>query len=304
MAKKKTSVPPKPINPTFGMWIAAARVRTLSLAVAPVALGTATASLMNDRVINFWLVGLCLAVALFLQIGVNYANDYSDGVRGTDAFRVGPARLTAVGIAHPKRVLLVAGIFFVLAAFSGLALSVITGCYWLLVIGAIAIAAGYFYSGGKRPYGYYGLGELVVFLFFGLVATMGTEYILSADLSSYSLWSGCGIGALACAVLMVNNIRDRETDKQAGKKTLAVLLGQRFAKVLYIFFIVLAYAVLVAFSLLFPKALLVFFTALIAVPAMLIVATAKTAQELILALKLTSFLSVVYGLGLAWAIAF
>ncbi|RFA23645.1 1,4-dihydroxy-2-naphthoate polyprenyltransferase [Subtercola boreus] len=288
------------------MWIAGARIRTLPLAIAPVALGAGAASLIvgGPGSLDWGLVLLSLAVALFLQIGVNYSNDYSDGVRGTDEFRVGPPRLTGSGVANPKRVLAVALAFFGLGALAGIAIVILTGHYWLLIPGALAIAAAYFYTGGKRPYGYYGLGEVFVFLFFGVVATVGTTYIASGSFNFESVWASVAAGLIACAVLMVNNIRDIEQDRVAKKRTLAVLLGNRASRIVFVVFLVLAYAVLFFFALLFPLAPLVFFTLLLALPASLIVLTAKTAPELILALKLTSLTGLLFGVGLAAAFAF
>ncbi len=296
------------------MWIAGARIRTLPLAIAPVALGVGAATLITgDGVIgglarlgtiDWGLALLCLAVALFLQIGVNYSNDYSDGVRGTDEFRVGPPRLTGSGVANPRRVLVVALVFFGLAAAAGITIVVLTQYWWLLIPGAVAIAAAYFYTGGKRPYGYYGLGEVFVFIFFGLVATVGTTYILSGTYNDWSVLAGAAAGFIACAVLMVNNIRDIDQDKIARKRTLAVLVDHRAARIIFVVFLVIAYLILGFFSLVFPLAPLVFFTLLLSLPAMLIVLTGKTAKEFILALQLTSLTGLLFGLGLAAALTF
>jgi 1,4-dihydroxy-2-naphthoate octaprenyltransferase len=244
------------------------------------------------------LVVLCLAVALFLQIGVNYANDYSDGIRGTDAYRVGPARLTGSGAVRPKLVLTVALVFFGLAAVAGIAIVIITQIWWLLAVGAVAIVAAWFYTGGKRPYGYAGLGELFVFVFFGLVATLGTMWVLVRDITLEGILAAVAIGFISCAVLMVNNIRDIAQDRIAKKKTLAVRVGDRAARILYCVFMLIPFLVLGFLSQLFPLVILVFFTLLIAIPACVIVLTAKTPKELILALQLTSLT------GLAAAIAF
>jgi 1,4-dihydroxy-2-naphthoate octaprenyltransferase len=284
------------------LWIGGARLRTLPLAVAPVALGAGAATVPGQ--VNLALVALCLAVALFLQIGVNYSNDYSDGVRGTDEFRVGPPRLTASGRVAPRAVLRVALSFFGLAAVAGLAIVVITGLYWLLAVGAIAIIAAWFYTGGKRPYGYSGLGEVFVFLFFGLVATLGTEYVLVTTVTFEGVVAAVAIGSISCAVLMSNNLRDIEQDKLAGKKTLSVRVGRTGSKIIYTIFMIIPYLVLAALSLLYPLGILVFFTLLLAIPAVLIVFTAKTPKELILALQLTSFTGLLYGIGLAAALTF
>lgn len=280
-------------------WIAAARIRTLPVAIAPVALGTGIGifegGVMPWRPLN---AVLCLVIALALQIGVNYANDYSDGVRGTDSYRIGPARLTGSGAAKPRKVLQVALIFFALAAIAGVTLVVLTGAWWLLAVGALALIAAWFYTGGKRPYGYYGLGELSVFLFFGLVATVGSAWAQSDIVWSQSaLVSGAGVGLLACAVLMVNNVRDIDQDRLAGKRTLAVILGARGSRVAFAVFTLLPFAAIPVLTLIFPAMGLVYFVLLLALPTVVIVGWARTAQELILALQLSSLTTLAYGLG-------
>lgn len=283
-------------------WIAGARLRTLSLAVVPVALGTAIAYVTQGY--NLALALLCLGVAVLLQIGVNYANDYSDGVRGTDAYRVGPRRLTGSGAARPRTVLTVALLFFALGAAAGLAIVVLTGIWWLLAVGAVAIVAAWFYTGGKLPYGYVGLGELVAFVFFGLVATIGTTYVQIEQVPFEAWLAGALTGFFAAAILLVNNIRDREQDSRVGKKTLAVRIGDLPARILFVVLLAGAYGVLVPFTLLYPWAPAAYFSLLIAAPAALIALLAKTPGELVLALKLTSLAALVTGLGLAAAIAF
>ena len=213
---------------TREQWLAGARPRTLPAAVAPVLIGTgAAAHLGAGHVGRAVLAG---TVALALQVGVNYANDYSDGVRGTDLERVGPLRLTASGVARPREVLLAALASFGVAAAAGLALVAWSGHWWLLAVGALAILAAWTYTGGRRPYGYRGLGEVGVFAFFGLVATAGTTYT-QADRVPWVAWLGAvGVGLLACALLMVNNLRDIPTDALTGKRTLAVRLGDRRAR--------------------------------------------------------------------------
>ena len=289
-------------------WISGARLQTLPLAVMPVALGTATAYVLPHDGAGpgwHWLRALlCLAVALFLQIGVNFANDYSDGIRGTDKHRVGPRRLTASGAARPRTVLTVALVFFGLAAIAGLVIVVRTGHWWLIAVGAAAILAAWLYTGGKRPYGYYALGEVFVFLFFGLVATLGTAFVLAGTVTSDTWFVAIAAGLIACAALMVNNIRDREQDKLAGKRTLAVLLGNLPARIAYGVFLLVPFVILVPFTLIYQNAYLVFFVLLAAIPAVIITLTAKTAAELVLALKLTGLVGLAYGLGLGWAIAF
>ncbi len=290
---------------TLGDWVAAARFRTLSLAIAPVALGTAAAYAASGFLDWHWVRALlCLAVALGLQIGVNYANDYSDGVRGTDDLRVGPSRLTGSGAAKPRTVLVVALVFFALAAAAGVALVVLSGHYWLLAVGAACVLAAWFYTGGKHPYGYYGLGEVFVFLFFGLVATAGTTFVQVGTVNLESWVAGVSAGLLACAVLLANNLRDIDQDRVAGKRTLTVLFGALASRILFTVFVLLPFAGLAFFVLFYENAYYVYFCLLLAIPAAIIVMTAKTSREFLLALKLTSLTALVYGLGLAATIAF
>jgi 1,4-dihydroxy-2-naphthoate octaprenyltransferase len=283
-------------------WIAGARPRTLPLAIAPVALGTG-AAFDGGTVTQPWLAWLCLAVALLLQIGVNFANDYSDGVRGTDRHRVGPDRLTASGMAKPRTVLAVALACFLLAAAVGLVVVLVTQLWWLLAVGAAAIAAAWFYTGGRRPYGYAGFGELAVFLFFGLAATCGTTYVLIRTVTDRSILVAVAIGCIACAVLLVNNLRDIDQDRAAGKRTLSVRIGSGASRVLYGVLMLVPYVVLLLLTFVYPTASLVFLTLLVSGPAILITATAKTARELVLALTLTGITALLYGLGVAAALA-
>ena len=266
------------------------------------ALGTGAAFVAKGY--NLLLALLCLAVALLLQIAVNFANDYSDGVRGTDAHRVGPARLTGSGAAKPRTVLTVALVFFALAAIAGLTVVVLSGHWWLLAVGAVAILAAWFYTGGKRPYGYAGLGEAVAFLFFGVVATAGTMFVQVDTVSIEGWLAGIAAGSLAAAVLLVNNIRDREQDAAAGKQTLSVRIGDRASRVLFAVLVLVPFGILVFFAVFYALAYLVYFALLAALPAILITLTAKTPGELILALRLTTLTALLFGLGLAAALAF
>jgi 1,4-dihydroxy-2-naphthoate polyprenyltransferase len=279
------------------LWVEGARLRTLPLAIAPVAIGAGAAD--SVQAFDLTLTLLALAVALSLQIGVNFANDYSDGIRGTDDYRVGPLRLTGSKSVKPEAVKLAAFAFFGLAAVSGLAIVLITGFYWLIAVGVAAIVAAWFYTGGKSPYGYAGLGELAVFVFFGLVATIGTAFIQIGFIEFNAVLGGIASGLFASAVLMVNNIRDIETDKLASKKTLAVMLGKKSATALYLVMIWLPFLILAFFVLLYPATLMGFFALLLVFPATMIVLSAKTAKELILVLKLTSFASLAYALSLS-----
>jgi 1,4-dihydroxy-2-naphthoate polyprenyltransferase len=279
------------------LWVEGARLRTLPLAIAPVAIGAGAAD--SVQAFDLTLSLLALAVAFFLQIGVNYANDYSDGIRGTDDYRVGPLRLTGSKSVRPEAVKLAAFTFFGLAAASGLAIVLITGMFWLIAVGLAAIVAAWFYTGGKNPYGYAGLGELAVFVFFGLVATIGTTFVQVGFIEFNAVLGGIASGLFASAVLMVNNIRDIETDKLASKKTLAVMLGKKTATGLFLVMIWTPFALLAFFTLLYPATLMGFASLLLVAPATLIVLTAKSAKELILVLKLTSFASLAYALALA-----
>ena len=289
---------------TAADWVAGARLRTLPLAIAPVALGTGAGIVaIADGPWHPARALLALVVALALQIGVNYANDYSDGVRGTDDNRVGPARLTGSGAAKPRHVLAVAASFFALAALAGLALTVVTGQWWMLAVGAVAIVAAWFYTGGKRPYGYSGLGELFVFVFFGLVATAGSAFVQALTVNLEAWLSGVGAGLLACAVLMANNLRDVAQDKASGKRTLAVLVGPLAGRILFVVFMLVPFAIAGFWALLYPSALLVQFALLAALPACVIVLTAKAPREFIIALQLASLTALVYGIGLGLAFA-
>ena len=215
-------------GPRATSWAEVVRLRTLPAAVAPVILGAGAAAAMGN--LSVVRVLLAAGVALALQVGCNLANDYSDGVRGTDDERSGPPRLTASGQVAPGTVKLAAFGCFGLGALLGLALVVLSGHWWLLIIGAAAVAAAWFYTGGPRPYGYAGLGEVFVFVFFGLVATVGTTYVQAGTVPGWLWPSACGIGLLACSLLMVNNLRDIDTDPHHGKMTLAVRLGEQGAR--------------------------------------------------------------------------
>ena len=283
-------------------WISGARPRTLTLAAVPVVIGTAAASARGDG--DALLAVLALLTALLLQVGVNYSNDYSDGVRGTDRFRLGPARLTGSGIIRPRSVLAVALAFFALGAVTGAVIVVLTQQWWMLAVGAVAIAAAWTYTGGRRPYGYAGLGEVAVFVFFGLVATAGTMFVQVGTVSFECWLAAVAIGLISVAVLVINNTRDIQQDKLAGKRTLSVLVGDRASRILFTVLLLAPYVILGVFTLEFANAGYVYGTLLIALPAVIIALTAKTAKELILVLQLTSLTGLLYGLVLGWAIAF
>jgi 1,4-dihydroxy-2-naphthoate polyprenyltransferase len=217
-------------------WILGARPRTLPAAIAPVVVATAFAG-------ELWKplpAALALLVSLSLQIGVNYANDYSDGIRGTDDSRIGPVRLTASGLASPKSVKQAAIISFLISAIAGLILA-IQSSWWLIAIGALAIAAAWGYTGGSNPYGYKGLGEISVFLFFGIVATVGSYFVQTQSLNLQIFIIAIPMGSLACAILAINNLRDRAQDELVGKLTMAVRLGDKGARALYLALLISAH---------------------------------------------------------------
>ncbi|RYV50049.1 1,4-dihydroxy-2-naphthoate polyprenyltransferase [Pengzhenrongella frigida] len=250
---------------TLAEWTAGARLRTLPAAAAPVLVGTGAAiqaAGWDEPGRQTLLALLALGVALALQVGVNYANDYSDGVRGTDLDRVGPLRLTAAGLAAPTHVKYAAFASFALGAVFGLALVVLTGYVWLLAVGVVAIAAAWFYTGGSHPYGYRGLGEVGVFVFFGLVAVLGSTFIQIGRFTWPAVAGAVGVGLLACALLMVNNLRDIPTDALVGKLTLAVRIGDRRARRVYVAMVALPILLGVACAFAAPWSLLVLLLAL------------------------------------------
>ncbi|MDE0614923.1 MAG: 1,4-dihydroxy-2-naphthoate polyprenyltransferase [bacterium] len=219
-------------------WIQGARPRTLPAALVPVAVGTAAAA--PDVV--WWRAAVALVVAMALQVGVNYANDYSDGIRGTDANRVGPARLVGSGAVAPVVVKRAAFGAFAVAAVAGLALAIVMAP-WLIAVGLACIVAAWYYTGGKRPYGYAGLGEVAVFVFFGLVATAGTAFVQTEELTGLAVAASVPVGLLATSLLVANNLRDIPQDQAAGKRTLAVRLGDRGTAWLYAILVAAAFAV-------------------------------------------------------------
>ena len=235
-------------------WIDGARPRTLPAAIAPVLVGT---SLIGRTNIAFnWLNALlALLVSLLLQIGVNYANDYSDGIRGTDEVRVGPVRLTASGLATPRAVRNAAFLTFFLAAVCGGVLALRTSLL-LIIVGAIAILAAWGYTGTSKPYGYMGFGDISVFIFFGVVATMGSYFAQSEVVSASALLISIPMGALACAILSINNLRDRPKDAEVGKKTVAVRLGDRRARILFLGLLIIAHLASIAALFISPWVLL------------------------------------------------
>ena len=243
-------------------WIQGARPRTLPAALVPVAVGTAAAA--PDVV--WWRAAVALVVAVALQVGVNYANDYSDGIRGTDANRVGPARLVGGGAVAPARVRRAAFGAFGVAAVAGLALAIVVAP-WLIAVGLACIIAAWYYTGGKRPYGYSGLGEVAVFVFFGLVATAGSAFVQTEELTGLAVAASVPVGLLASALLVANNLRDITQDQASGKRTLAVRLGDRWAGRLYTILVLMSIGVAASLSVARPWAPLTLASLSLAMPA-------------------------------------
>jgi 1,4-dihydroxy-2-naphthoate octaprenyltransferase len=282
-------------------WLEGARPKTLPAAVVPVVVGTAVA--FSQAEVVWWRAVAALVVALAVQVGTNYANDYSDGIRGTDDVRVGPVRLVATGLKPAAAVKRAAFVSFGVAALAGLALAAAT-TWWLVPLGAVCFAAGWFYTGGSHPYGYAGLGEVSVFLFFGVVATVGSAYVHSEQVTMLALGASVPVGALATALLVVNNLRDIPTDTAAGKRTLAVRLGDQDTRVLYL---VLLTAVPVGAALLLavvrPLTLVSILAMAVALPAARAVRKGARGRDLVPVLVRTGRVQLAYGLLLAAGLA-
>ena len=283
----------KPMN----KWIIGARPRTLPAAIAPVLVATAFAGSNWEPIRAL----SALLVSLALQIGVNYANDYSDGIRGTDDSRIGPVRLTASGLALPKSVRAAALISFLFAALIGLTLAAATS-WWIILVGALAINAAWGYTGGAKPYGYVGLGEISVFIFFGIVATVGSYYVQTEELNLQIFIVAIPMGSLACAILAINNLRDRAQDQIVGKKTLAVRLGERGARRLYIALLISAH--LFALLTLQPAVLLTLLAAPLTWKLTRGVASGVSSAELIPYLAKTGKLQLVFAILFALGLTF
>ena len=256
-------------------WLIGARIKTLPAEISPVLIGTSYAEQIT------WInAALALIVALFLQIAVNYANDYSDGIKGTDQNRIGPIRLVASGLASAVAVRNAAYISFLIAAIAGSILSFNTSM-WLFIIGGISILAAWGYTGGKKPYGYIGFGELSVFVFFGLVATIGSYYIQSEELNWQIFLLSIPVGCLSCAVLVINNLRDLSNDKLVGKRTLAVLLGDKKTRNFYIVLLVISQLVSISAAVIDIKMLFTLICIPMAVNVIKKIATGVESIELI-----------------------
>ncbi|WP_404391619.1 1,4-dihydroxy-2-naphthoate polyprenyltransferase [Humibacillus xanthopallidus] len=285
---------------TLSQWIEGARPRTLPAAVSPILIGTGAAYQAGQVVWAYAI--LALAVALLLQVGVNYANDYSDGIRGTDEVRVGPVRLVGQRLAAPSSVKIAAFTAFFFAGLIGLALVGLSGLWVMIPIGVAAILAAWFYTGGDRPYGYLGLGEVFVFVFFGLVATLGTMATMTS-LTAAAWWGAIGVGALASAILVANNLRDIPTDRDHGKRTLAVRMGERGTRVFYVALVAVAFVMTGLASFTSPWALLALLAAPFAVRPMQAVVGGATGPGLIPALAGTGRFQLVWSALLALGLA-
>ena len=263
----------------------------------PVAVGVGVAAGLGESFgdgVSWWRVVVALVVSLLLQIGVNYANDYSDGVKGTDDVRVGPMRLVATGTASASSVKKAALATFGLAAVAGLSLAVVTS-WWLIVVGLVSILAAWGYTGGPKPYGYLGLGELFVFVFFGLVATVGTTYVAIETVPGITWIAATGVGFLACALLVINNLRDIPTDREVGKKTLAVRLGDRRTRWLYVVLVLGAFVCVALVAGERPWALIALAGLPVAVGPIRTVLGGVTGQDLIPVLGATGRTQMIYG---------
>jgi 1,4-dihydroxy-2-naphthoate polyprenyltransferase len=283
-------------------WLAGMRPRTLTTAVSPVAVGSASAGALGSFRPGYAL--LAFGVALFLQIAANYANDYSDGVRGTDATRVGPERLVASGKARPSTVRAAAIGAFAIGSLLGLVLSVLSGQWILLVAGAAAVLAAWAYTGTSRPYGYAGWGEASVFVFFGLVATLGTMLSQAGSVTSWAVVASIGVGLHAVAMLLINNIRDVDSDHRTGKRTLAVIIGERLARHLFAGCVSLPFvtAVIVAFGHPWTLLTLLLLTPTLVMAAMMVVAWPR-GRALGVVFSAESLIGLLYGLLLSLGIA-
>jgi len=286
---------------SLSQWVAGARPRTLPAAIAPVVLGTGAAHLAGRA--DTALAILALLVALGLQVGVNYANDYSDGIRGTDQARVGPVRLVGQRLANPSNVRLAAVLSFAASGVVGLALVALSGAWLMLPLGVLAVLAAWRYTGGDNPYGYRGLGELYVFVFFGLMATLGTEYTQADAVSWFGLFGAVGVGAIASAILVANNLRDIPTDTDHGKQTLAVRLGDHRTRILYVGLVGVSVLMLLLMALSTPWALVGLLAVPLGVRAGRTVLGDATGRDLVPVLAATGLYEVTYAVLTAAGVA-
>jgi 1,4-dihydroxy-2-naphthoate octaprenyltransferase len=286
---------------SFAQWVEGARPRTLPNAVAPVIAGTGAAAWLDAVV--WWKALLALVVSLALIVGVNYANDYSDGIRGTDDVRAGPLRLVGSRLATPRAVLTAAVVSLAIGAAAGLALAIVSQP-WLIAVGAACIAGAWLYTGGSKPYGYSGLGEVAVFVFFGLVAVLGTQYTQALRVDWVGAALAVGTGALSSAVLVANNLRDIPTDAESGKITLAVRLGDARTRLLYQALLALTFVLTLVLILATPWCAVGLVAAPLAVRAARPVCTGRGGRELIPVLRDTGLTMLVWSIAVALALAF
>lgn len=290
------------VQQSLNLWIKGARPKTLPAAVAPVLVGSACASLESSAAQVWGNSFLALIVSLALQVAVNFANDYSDGIRGTDLDRVGPMRLVGSGAKQPIEVKRAALVAFSIAAVFGFWLAAVTS-WWLLVVGVACIAAGWFYTGGSKPYGYYGFGELFVFIFFGVVATTGTTFVITQTVTPTSIVASIAVGCLACALLVINNLRDIPGDTLAGKKTLAVRLGDKQTRRMYFAMLAITALAITQLAIDRPTVFIGLFGLLAAIPAIRKVAQGALGIELISVLGATGRTQMLTALTLSIGLA-
>ena len=283
---------------SINLWIQGARPKTLPAAIAPVVVGAACAQLESSTQNNWLNAVFALAVSLALQVAVNYANDYSDGIRGTDKNRVGPLRLVGSGAKKPADVKTATFLAFGVAAVFGFVLAATT-TWWLLLVGVLCFLAGWFYTGGKHPYGYLGFGEVFVFIFFGVVATMGTTFVINEQLTLVSFLASVVVGCLACALLAVNNLRDIAGDQISNKKTLAVRIGEPSARKFYISLFIVAGFAVILIALSYSAALIAMLGLAVAVKPIKRVYAGATGADLIDVLVMTGRVQILVAISLS-----
>ncbi len=283
---------------SINLWIQGARPKTLPAAIAPVVVGAACAQLESSTQNNWLNAVFALVVSLALQVAVNYANDYSDGIRGTDKNRVGPLRLVGSGAKKPADVKKATFLAFGVAAVFGFVLAATT-TWWLLLVGVFCFLAGWFYTGGKHPYGYLGFGEVFVFIFFGVVATMGTTFVINEQLTLVSFLASVVVGCLACALLAVNNLRDIAGDQISNKKTLAVRIGESGARKFYISLFIVAGFAVILIALSYSAALIAMLGLAVAVKPIKRVYAGATGADLIDVLVMTGRVQILVAISLS-----
>jgi 1,4-dihydroxy-2-naphthoate polyprenyltransferase len=291
------------VRDSTNLWIQGARPKTLPAAIAPVVVGSACAHLESSMQNNWLNSVFALIVSLALQVAVNFANDYSDGIRGTDKDRVGPLRLVGSGAKKPADVKKATFLAFGVAAVFGFVLAATTS-WWLLLVGVLCFLAGWFYTGGKHPYGYLGFGEVFVFIFFGVVATMGTTFVINQQLTLVSFLASVVVGCLACALLAVNNLRDIVGDATSNKRTLAVRIGESGARKFYILLFIVAGCAVVSIALLHPAAMIAMLGLAVAIKPIRRVYSGATGADLINVLVMTGRVQILVAIALSVGLLF